>query len=325
MSNEALAFLHALFRSDMPADQRAILCGFLGDPNDRLKNAWRPRPWRPGRDVPIERDENAYVCVATFCRRADGSYRRRKENFAAAHALMVDDVGTKVPAALIDALAPSALVETSPNNLQAWYFFGEPARNRDDFTRLVQSFIDAQLLGADPGMAGCTRVGRLPGFVNGKAKYGGAYPTRLVTLDADRRYTLDEISLAFGLRVARPRPVSQRQAMELALRQRGTPQQFIDERTRAFASFLHQMCALGMLKSDTPDIDGWTDVVCPWTGNHTDQADTGGAIRAPAEENGWHGAFKCHHGGCAGRGWRELTDWLADEAVLAMERKDAET
>ena len=322
MIASAIDFLNALFWTDLPDDERAILCGFPGDPSDKPKNAWRPRSWRPGREIPIECDENAYVCVATFSRRPDRSFRRRKENFRAAYALMVDDVGTKVPTSVLEDLAPSAIIETSPANFQAWYFFHEPVADRDAFTRLVQAFIDAQLLGSDPGMAGCTRVGRLPGFLNGKAKYGGAFRTVLTSLHAVRRYTVLDIVRAFNLRYERARALSSRQSLELLLRPHGTPQQFVDERRRAFDVFFRQMFDLRMLKRDVADLEGWIGVVCPWTGQHTDRADNGAALRLPAEENGWHGAFKCHHGGCAGRGWRELTDFLADVATRETDARN---
>jgi hypothetical protein len=89
-------FLHALFEN-LPSGQRAILCGFSGDPNDRPQNAWRPRPWARGDSIPFGPKANAYVCVSTFRVSSDGTWRRRSDGFAAAQAFMVDDLGTKLP------------------------------------------------------------------------------------------------------------------------------------------------------------------------------------------------------------------------------------
>ena len=82
--------------ADLPAAERLITCGFVGDPNSVGPSAWRPRPWAPDRELIFSPQANAYVTVASFGRAADGSYRRRNECFAAGRAFMVDDVGTKV-------------------------------------------------------------------------------------------------------------------------------------------------------------------------------------------------------------------------------------
>ena len=75
----------------------------------------------------------------------------------------------------------------------------------------------------------------------------------------------------------------------------------------------------GMIKREEADYSGWIQITCPWTDDHADGADTGAAIREPAEENEFYGAFRCHHGHCADRGWRDLTEWLSchSEQMLA--------
>ena len=80
-----------------------------------------------------------------------------------------------------------------------------------------------------------------------------------------------------------------------------------------------------MVKMEEPDMSGWQDVTCPWTDGHTGGVDNGAAIREPAEENGWTGAFRCHHGTCEGKGWRELTEWLStdQEEGLALVNTNA--
>jgi hypothetical protein len=80
--------------------------------------------------------------------------------------------------------------------------------------------------------------------------------------------------------------------------------------------------AAGMIKR-YPEDDyevGWIDIVCPWTDEHTDGADTGAAVRPPAPENEYTGAFRCHHshGGRIKR-WHDLTDWIADNHEFALD------
>lgn len=315
MSENRLAaaqeFLSAL-AAGLPEEERLILCGFGGDPHAAGPAAWRPRPWRPGRELDMPPRWNGYVTVASFGRAGDGSYRRRTETFAAGRALMVDDVGTKVDPALVRGLQPSARVRTSPGNEQWWYFLAEPERDAARFDGVIRAFISGRLLGADPGMSGVTRVGRLPGFTNGKAAYGGAYPVSLDALSG-RRFWIEELLAAFELRIAGRRVARGRLPTEEAV-----------ERNRLFAEAYRWLDARNMLKRHEPDPSGWTEMRCPWREEHTGGVDTGAAIREPAEENDFYGAFRCHHGHCADRGWAELTDWINDAAAEELDRANAQ-
>jgi len=309
---QAAEFLRALARNLSP-EERMVACGFVGDPDKTDVHAWRPRPWAPGKEWPLGVQANAYVTVSSFTVSQDGSWRRRGETFAAGHALMVDDVGTKVPHKVVECLRPSAMVETSPGNFQAWYFLREPLRDKGRFDAIIRAFISGQLLGADPGMAGVTRVGRVPGHVNAKKKYlsedGWPWVVRTAQLDPDLRYAPEEIVGAFGLKLVgtterRPRLVPE------------------DARTRIEAYVAHYgwLKAHGVLKSEEPDASGWIQIHCPWVGDHTGAADTGAAICEPNPDNGYSGGYRCHHGHCAGKGWRELTDWIMDATAEALER-----
>src|SRR4051812_9285045 len=104
VSNEE--FLAALSEG-MPKDERIILCGFAGDPNDAAPTVWRPRPWRPGTDVPFGPMDNAYCAVSSFRKAPDNTWRRRGELYGSGRTLMVDDLGTKVPMEAIDCLPPT--------------------------------------------------------------------------------------------------------------------------------------------------------------------------------------------------------------------------
>lgn len=293
-------FLEAL-GAGIEGEERLILCGFEGDPARVGPQAWRPEPWRSGRRITYAEDDNVYVAVSAFGRARDGTYRRRVDCFAAGLALMIDDVGTKVSRDGLQGVAPTAIVETSLGNEQWWLFLREPLRDVSRFDAIIRAFIAGRLLGADPGMSGVNRVGRLPGFTNGKPAHKG-WRTRLLDADYSRRFEPDELVAMFGLQLNGRRYVEGKP--------RGSPE--LIERVRAFEIFAGQMRAAGMFKRSDFDPSGWIEVQCPWVGEHTDGADTGAAIRRPDDENGWYGAFRCHHGHCAGRGWAELTDWLTE-------------
>jgi hypothetical protein len=286
----------------LPDDERLVLCGFIGDPDAVDHRAWRPRPWALGDRLPFSAQCNVYVTVSSFRRAADNTFRRRNETFAAGRALMVDDVGTKVDLVVVRGVPPSAIVETSAGNFQWWYFLAEPERDAARFDGVIRAFIAGKLLGADPGMSGVTRVGRVPGFLNGKPKHRG-WRCELRELTG-RRYSIDELLGAFELEIMGRRQWRGRLVPEDAV-----------ERNKAFAMYYRWLRAAGMLKRDRPDPSGWTEMTCPWVHQHTGAADTGAAVREPSEENGFYGAFRCHHGHCAGKGWAELTDWIDNEAA----------
>lgn len=321
--NDAMRFLEAL-SGPLPEPERLIMCGFPGDPDAAPTVAWRPRPWRPGRDIVLGDYDNAYVTVASFFRAGDGSFRRRNETFAAGRALMVDDVGTKVPLARMlkengktPILAPSAIVETSPGNFQWWYMLLEPERDVARFDGVIRAFIAGKLLGVDPGMSGVTRVGRVPGYMNAKPKYRTedaprGFRVRLESL-TKQRYTIDQLLGNFELKINGQRPMRHKLVTEEAI-----------ERNRAFATLYTFLRARGMLKRAQPDPSGWTEMHCPWTEHHTGGADTGAAIREPADENDYYGAFRCHHGHCLDKGWAELTEWINDTAADELEAANAQ-
>ena len=74
---DAQSFLNALGAA-LPEEERLILCGFLGDPDNVGLSAWRPRPWRPGRELPFNSQANAYVTVSSFGR-APAPQRHRRD------------------------------------------------------------------------------------------------------------------------------------------------------------------------------------------------------------------------------------------------------
>jgi hypothetical protein len=298
--NDAIRFLNALGR-DLPADERLIMCGFTGDPDNSEDRNWRPKTWAPGRDIPFGPTANAYVAVSSFVKGQD-RFDRRSENFAAGRALMVDDVGTKVPRSAVT-LRPSAIVETSPDNEQWWYILKEPERDQERFGGLIKAFISGKLLGADPGMAGVNRVGRLPGFFNGKAKYDG-FTTRLLELN-DLRFTVAQLLVSFGLKIEPPRPPP-RITRDMA-----------KWNVQAYYTVESLLRRWKMLKGRA-NPSGWTKVHCPWRHEHTTGAETA-AIREPARENGYTGAFSCRHGHCVDRHWNELTEWINDICIAEQD------
>lgn len=315
MDADAQRFLAAL-GAHLREDERLILCVVPGDPGKAEPGAWKPRPFHPelGTRYRFPLAWNGYVTVGAFGRAPDGTFRRRAANCTAGLALMIDDVGTKVPREAVAGVHPSARIETSPGNEQWWYLFDEPERDPVRFDAIIRAFIEGKLLGKDPGMAGVTRVGRLPGFQNCKPEYGG-WEVRLLELN-ERRYSTRELLGEFDLKLAgRVEP-------PLWVRNGRIPPD-VEERLAAFTQVEVFMRLNNMWKAPDYDPSGWREIHCPWVEEHTGGIDNGAAIREPNVENGFYGAFRCHHGSHANHGWRELTEWIAQQSAEQLEEGQA--
>jgi hypothetical protein len=308
-------------RRFVPEDARIMTCQFRGDPNDDNRGKWRARVLNYADAV--DDSANVYVCVSAMRRNSRGEFRRRKENFAGGLCLMIDDIGegagAKFPRAILDPLQPTALIETSPDNFQAVYMFDSLIDDMDEFDSLIRAFIQEQFLAEDTGMAGVNRVFRPPVGINGKEKYkrdGKVWKVQLAAFEPGNRYSVKRIAEAFGLKLQK----ANRPPKDLGILLAAKP-----DRIRFFIAVRQALRSAGMLKTEASDYSGWIHVHCPWTDNHTGEVDNGAAIRLPEVENDWHGAFRCHHGGCQGKGWRELTDWLSKEQaeVLSMVNENA--
>jgi hypothetical protein len=300
-------FLEALFADALPGTH-TIVCSFLGDPLAVPRERWWGQPWSPGDKLPHWFHKgNTYVTVSTFEPDPQtGEMRRRKANFVAMHAVMVDDVGTKVPRGKL-ALAPSALIETSPSNFQAFYFLSQGLRSRDRplCERLVEQMIAAGLTadGKDLGMRGVTRYGRLPVGINAKARYveqlGKPFQVRCALFEPTRRYTIADIAAAWRLDLtlhplAPVIPISAAQAKRAC---------------RSFSALLRTLELMNMYRGRIGS-GPWHDIRCPWVHEHTEGADSGTAVGDPSIENNFSGGFQCHHGHCEYRTMRDMWAWV---------------
>jgi hypothetical protein len=87
-------FLHTVFEL-CPNEARPVVVSFHGNPGKIEKSAWFGRPWTE-QNSGLTSNKNNYFSLASFRPDESGQYRRRKTQFVALHAIMLDDVGTKV-------------------------------------------------------------------------------------------------------------------------------------------------------------------------------------------------------------------------------------
>jgi hypothetical protein len=90
--------------------------------------------------------------------------------------VLLDDL-TRSSLLTLATLKPSLLIETSPDNFQAWLRLSNIPQGRDVALQICKEL--ATLLGADMGSAEPDHIGRLAGYTNRKPKHraaNGLYP-----------------------------------------------------------------------------------------------------------------------------------------------------
>jgi hypothetical protein len=299
-------FLCALF-GENPGEARPIVVHLKGNPATAPKAGWFGSPWSGGAD-PERSKANAYFSLAVFLPDEAGQYRRRKAQFKALHAVMLDDLGTKVTLERLT-LPPTWLLETSPGNFQAGYALIAPLEDGLMADRLMNAIVTAGL--CDPGSNGPrARLARLPIGVNGKTQ--PVFRCRMQNWEPERRYTVDDLVTGLQLDLGKPEGTARREG-----RPRASPPEDGDAVWLPRPEENPVISALkgrGLYKG--PLGEGRHDLTCPWVDLHTGGIDHGTAYFEPDDH--WPiGGFKCQHGHCAERQVRDLL------AVLAIEPSSA--
>ena len=299
-------FLRALFAS-FDGETRPVLVSFLGDPRATTGRHWAGRPWRRGEAPPP--DNNNYFSLATFHPDAEGRLHRKKSQFAALYAVMLDDIGSKVLSCDRLPLTPTWSIETSPQNYQVGYLLSEPLRDGKAADRLMKAIVAAGL--CDPGANGPrTRLARLPVAINGK--HSPPFRCRISTWAPDLRYSEEELVHGLQLDLAQPR------------RLKRSPNRSVGPRPDGYDPVWRQRPAqnpvLAALRGrdlyKAPLGEGKHHISCPWVEQHTDGIDGGTAYFEP--DDTWPiGGFKCLHGHCAERHIRDLLTVLNIEVDAA--------
>ncbi|MDD5580046.1 MAG: hypothetical protein PHY16_12305 [Methylobacter sp.] len=288
-------FMAGVF-GDMTGVERPVVVSFAGNPANVGNGAWFGKPWISGK-TSLSAVYNNYTSFATFRPDDEGKYRRQKRQFAALYAVMLDDIGVKVPLDRIS-LAPSWMIETSKDNYQIGFILAAPITDAAEADRLLTAIIDAGL--TDPGASGpCSRLGRLPVAINGKLlnEEGLAWQCELKDWQPLLRYSIHEI--VDGLQIELKESSPQRRAH--SRKNHSAPDQHQDDVHIPRADENPVIAALkstGRYKQ--PLGDGKHDITCPWLHEHTNQIDQGTAYFEPSESYPL-GGFKCLHGHCAGR------------------------
>ena len=302
-------FLLAVF-GEAVEEVRPLVVSFTGNPASVPGKKWSGSPWQGSADMTaaLRADANNYFSLAAFKPDEAGRYRRLKARFHALHAVMLDDVGSKVSMERVP-LRPSWLLETSSGNCQAGYLLREPLTDGLTADRLMNAIIAAGL--CDPGANGPrARLARLPVAVNGK--HTPPFACRMLAWSPELRYSVEDLADGLQLEMARAeRPRRQGRCPAQERPADGDPVWIPRPDENAVLVALRNR---GLYK--VPLGEGKHDITCPWVKEHTGQADGGTAYFEP--DDLWPiGGFKCQHGHCADRHIRDLLRVLDIEASAA--------
>jgi hypothetical protein len=281
---------------------RVMLCR----PNMRT-GGYQQQFWRPGLCATLPPDAWLFA-IATVNGLADGMVRRRYEDLRRHACIVLDDVGTKIDRDRIT-LPPSWVLKTSVKlwdraarkeapdgepvaNMQIGYVI-DAGMDPGSARLLLKALADNKV--TDEGATAATQPFRLPGSLN--FKHDPPFAARLVVWEPSARYLPSEIARHYNLgpkpKPAEPRPITRRFDND------------DDPVWRALQLGRH-------LLSDQPR-NGWYAIRCPWQDEHHNHSLDGkpdSGIAYKPRHAGLGAAFKCFHGSCASRGWRDLHDLL---------------
>lgn len=303
-------FLESIFGLD-PSSPRPILVSFKNSPSLASHSDWNGSAW-DFTNEPKNQDWNSYFSISAFRPDEQGSYRRKKTQFAGQYVIAFDDVVTQVDADKTKAqiacdkikLAPSWVLETSQGNYQAGYILSDPITDPTVADALSKAIIKKGL--SDPGASGpTTRLMRLPFASNTKSI--PAFICQMRLWEPKRRYSLKEFTQAYGIdlyeapKVKAPMPAK---AKTVHLPDSGNAVWRPIPETNIVMESLKES---GLFKSVIES--GKVEIRCPWTENHTDQVDSGACYWEPDKRHPI-GSFKCQHAHCQDRNIRDLLSFL---------------
>jgi len=293
-------FLETVFGSS-EQDVQPILVSFVGNPQTADKRNWQG--WDRKRAIEtcyLHNESNNYFSLSVFYSDKE-VFNRQKKNFSALHAIMLDDIGTKVDTKRLR-IEPSALIETSKDNYQAIYILSEPEKNIKKADRLMKAIIAAGL--CDPGAGGpASRLARLPCAINGK--YTPAFVCKVRHWNPEARYGVEQLISGLELEDFWEQTKSKSSAKNKKPRPDGSEPIYFPVKNKN--PVIEKLKEKGLYK--TPLGNGQHDITCPWVQEHTNGADGGTCYYEPNDEYP-RGGFHCFHGHCKGRDIKGLLEFL---------------
>lgn len=287
-------FLTAIFDA-VPEGAVPIVCAKSGDPE---QGGWFAQPGTTVEATCLP-TQNTYFNCSSFCPDDTGNVTARKEQAAAFHVLVLDDVGTKVDRNRLEGFAVTWELETSPGNYQVGIKLAEPLRDPKQVDFLQRAIADAGL--CDRGALGSARWARLPCGINGKKKYrdanGKPFVCKLHVWNPGLAQSAEEIiERLVPLAPANTLPALRPGKLLPITRDTGSSQLGLSHgifTPRAPENPVITALRENKLYKRAASL-GVHDITCPWVHEHTDQLDTGTAYFEPSDQYAI-GGFCCQH------------------------------
>ena len=234
----------------------------------------------------IKKTDAWYANTACFIldRFVDGKVSASASNCERVAFMVLDDIGTK---SKLPPLAPTWIIETSPDNYQWGYTFAlDDQPLKGDFSAAIKAIASAGY--TDGGAINPVRNFRVPGSVNLKPGRDG-FVSRLVELHPDREFSLPQICEALGVT---PEPADTSTITSIRLKDDGGD------------DVLGWMSANGMIVSPKNG-EGWVGIICP---NHAAHSDGNPEARYKPLDR----SFCCYHEHCQDLDSKTFLNWVAD-------------
>jgi hypothetical protein len=234
----------------------------------------------------IKKGDAWYANTACFIldRFADGKVSASASNCERVAFMVLDDVGTK---SKVPPLAPTWIIETSPDNYQYGYTFAlDDQPLKGDFSAAIKAIADAGF--TDGGAINPVRNFRVPDSVNLKPNRN-SYASKLIELHPEREFSLPQICVALQVT---PAPADTASITSIRLKDDGGD------------DVLSWMSANGMIITPA-NSEGWIGVVCPNSASHSDGNPE--ARYKPLDRS-----FCCYHEHCQDLDSKTFLSWVAD-------------
>lgn len=133
-------FVAAIFDT-LPEGAVPIVCAKPGDPE---QGGWYPKSGTAVATICLSTDNTYFNCSSVYPDET-GKVTARKDTTAAFHALVLDDVGTKVDRTLLAGFTPTYELETSPGNYQVGIKLASPLTDPKKIEYLQKTIATAGL------------------------------------------------------------------------------------------------------------------------------------------------------------------------------------
>lgn len=288
-------FFSAVF-GELPDEAKPVYVSFKEKPSAGAD--WTAYPWTSSAEG-LPKTHNNYFSLSTFKPDEYGRYQRVKAKSDAIYAIVLDDVGTKVPFERITAAA-SWKLETSPDNFQVGFILERPIKGSKEALRFMQEVIAAGL--SDPGASDpATRLMRLP--IGSNTKYNPVFQCKLIEWNPECRWDVED--LAKSLQIGTGRSSSNTSDKPHKSHADGVSAIYTPRPKEN--TVVTSLVQRGLYKR--PLGDGCHEVTCPWVEEHTGGLDGGSAYFEPNSSYPI-GGFNCFHGHCAKRNIHDLLVFL---------------